>query len=254
MSREEIVKKGKYYTIIQGSFVTQVPQDHPDAVRRDWKSADGSKSGTKYERVVNALFGFIKDISFHDGDYGMQIYIKLDENEEGEEPIIALPTASREGEDFMKKLPNIDLAKEVRLRPFNFKGNEGDEVRGMEIMQPDTEDKFKVKITNFFQTSVKQADDSIKRDYLNGYPKPEGTDLSKDEWKLYFMQARLFLIKYTKEHIVPKFTGGELTEEQKAIKEFDEIPEKQEKPEFLKRRERSQEEIDAGINIDETPF
>ena len=45
MSREEISQPKKYYTIVQGTFRTQVPQDHPEAYRRDWTSADGKKSG-----------------------------------------------------------------------------------------------------------------------------------------------------------------------------------------------------------------
>ena len=61
MSREEIREKNLYYTIVGGSFRVQVPQDHPNAVRRDWTSTDG-KSGTKYERVVDTLIGYIDDI------------------------------------------------------------------------------------------------------------------------------------------------------------------------------------------------
>ncbi len=242
--REETIKRGRYYTIIAGSFRVQVPQDHPEAVRRDWKSADGTKSGTKYERIVNSLFGFIKEVSFHDGEFGMQVYIKLDETEDGEDPIIALATSSREGEDFLKKLPNINLAKEVRLRPFNFEGEGGDEVRGMEIMQQDENDEFKVKITNFFR-------DKEKKENINGYPNPESNDLSKDEWKLYFLQARMFLIKYTKENIIPKFT---MTEDDIADEEFAELTTKVEPPNFIKKRTPSQEEIEQGINIDDAPF
>lgn len=249
MSREEIVKKGKYYTVIQGSFRVQVPQEHPDAVRRDWKSADGTKSGTKYERIVNALFGRIEEVSFHDGDYGMQVYIKLDENEDQENPIIALPTASREGEDFLKKLPNIDLTKEVHLRPFNFEGDGGDEVRGMEVMQQDNEGNFKVKITNFFR-------DKEAKKNINGYPDPESSDLSKDEWKLYFLQARMFLIKYTKENILPKFSGLAFTEDDEnfaASKDSKETPSiKNSRPNIVKQL--SKEEIEEGINTDEVPF
>jgi hypothetical protein len=199
MSREEIKDKQLYYTIVSGSFRVQVPQDSPDAVRRDWKSADGTKSGTKYERVINALFGYIEDVQFRDGEYGMQVYITLDENEDGEKPVIALATASREAEDFLKKLPNIDLRKEVRLRPFNFEGSEGDEVRGMEVMQPDKEGNFKVKITNYFRDTEKKVN-------INDFPNPEGDtdDYSKDDWKIYFLQARKFLIDYTKENIQRK--------------------------------------------------
>lgn len=197
MSREQIIKKGLYFSIIDGSFRTKVPQEHPEAVRRDWKSADGKKSGTKYEREVNALFGFIKDIQFNDGEYGMNININLDENEEGQSPIVSMGIATREGEDFLKKLPNIDLSKELRLRPFNFTGESNDDVRGIEIMQQDSEGNFTVKIKNFFR-------DTEKRENINGYPTPDAETSSSDDWKLFFLQARKFLVKYAKENIVPK--------------------------------------------------
>ncbi|MEO8630871.1 MAG: hypothetical protein ABI612_22655, partial [Betaproteobacteria bacterium] len=145
MSREEISQPKKYYSIVQGTFRTQVPQEHPEAVRRDWKSADGKSSGTKYERVIRALYGYITDVSFAETEFGMQIYVKLDKNVDGEEPTVALNVASREAEDLMKKLPNVALAQEVQLRPYAFDGTEGDEVRGMSVMQADEHGDFKKK-------------------------------------------------------------------------------------------------------------
>lgn len=218
MSKEEIIKKGKFYTIVDGSFRTVVPQDHPEAVRRDWESSDGKTSGTKYERIINSLFGIIEEVSFQDGDYGMQVLVKLDPNEDGDSPIIALATSSREGEDFLKKLPNINLEREVRLRPFNFEGSRGEKVRGMEIMQQDENDEFKAKIVNFF--TVKEGENWVNK---HGYPDPESSDMTKDEWKLYFLQARMFLIKYIKQNIVPKFgvlEAPEQTEDTNADAEF----------------------------------
>lgn len=162
MAREEIKENNQYYTIIGGTFRIQVRQDDPTAVRRDWTSADGTKSGTKYERIVSALVGHIEDIQFRDGEYGMQLYVMLNENEDGSKPVIALQTASREAEDFLKKLPAINLLKEVRLRPFNFEGDSGDEVRGMEVTQEDAEGKFTVKVANYFR-------DVEKKENINGY-------------------------------------------------------------------------------------
>lgn len=201
MSREQIDKQVRFYNIIDGTFRQKVDQNHPDAVRRDWKSADGKMSGTKYERVVNALFGYIKDIQFVQGEYGLNIHITLDENEDGESPVISLGSASREGEDFLKKLPNVDLSKEVRLRPFAFDGDENREVRGLEIMQQDEEGSFTNKITNFFR-------DQDKKENINGYPNPpkENMDMDADDWKVYFIQARKFLIEYIKENVSPKLT------------------------------------------------
>lgn len=199
MSREEIREKNLYYTVIGGSFRVQVSADDPEAVRRDWTSADGSKSGTKYERIVKSLIGFIEDVQFRDGEYGLQMYVALDENNEGWKPVIALSTASREAEDLMRKLPNVDLLKEVRLRPFNFQGDGGDEVRGMEVMQEGGDGEFTVKVTNYFR-------DTEKKTNINGYPNPEGDtqEFSKDDWKLYFLQARKFLVNFTREKIEAK--------------------------------------------------
>jgi hypothetical protein len=200
MSREHIEQPKKYYTVIGGSFRVQVPKDDPAAIMREWKSADGKSSGVKYERIVSALFGFIQDVSFFDGDYGMQITIKLDFNDKQEQPVIALNAASREGEDFLKKLPSIDLTKEVKLRPYNFTGEGGDEVRAMDIRQPDNLGDFKVKITNFFR-------DDVKKENINGFPNPDGdvSEYSKDDWKIHFLSARKFLINYTRTNICPKF-------------------------------------------------
>jgi hypothetical protein len=80
------------------------------------------------------------------------------------------------------------------LRPFNFEGDSGDEVRGMEVTQQDAEGKYTVKATNYFR-------DVEKKENINGYPNPEGdtADYSKDDWKLYFLQARKFLVSYTRD-------------------------------------------------------
>ncbi len=206
MSREQVVKRGLYFSIIDGSFRTRVPQDHPECQPREWTSTDGKTTKMIYERKVDYLFGFIKDIQFNDGEFGMNINVTLDENEDGQSPIISVGTATREGEDLMKKLPNLDLSKEVRFRPFNFTGSENEEVRGMELMQQDENGEFKVKITNFFSSKEKQNDGSYKYSYLNGFPAPEGdTDsYSKDDWKIYFLTARKFLINYTKNEVAPR--------------------------------------------------
>jgi hypothetical protein len=196
----------------------------------------------------------------------MQVYIMLDENADGSKPVIALSTASREGEDLLKKLPSIDLLKDVRLRPFNFEGDTGDEVRGMEVTQQDAEGKYTVKVKNYFR-------DFEAKTNINGYPNPEGDteDYSKDDWKLYFLQARKFLVNYTKENMqaavaqavidrgtaVPQSAEQEARlrseEEQTADEEFGEVTgAKIEPPSILKNRV-SREEA-AEPNPDDIPF
>jgi len=243
MAKEEIRENNQYYTIIGGTFRVQVSKDDPSAVRRDWTSADGARSGTKYERIVSALVGYIEDTQFRDGEYGMQLYVMLNENEDGSKPVIALQTASREAEDFLKKLPAVNLLKEVRLRPFNFEGDSGDEVRGMEVTQEDAEGKFTVKITNYFR-------DAEKKENINGYPNPEGNtyDYSKDDWKLYFLQARKFLVGFTKERMQAAVA-------QAVIDRGTAVPRSAEQEERLRNSgTRDEAEAEGGINPDDIPF
>jgi hypothetical protein len=246
MSREEIREKNLYYTIIGGSFRVQVDKDDPQAIRRDWTSADGQKSGTKYERIVNSLVGYIEDIQFRDTEYGLQMYVALDKNLNDEMPVIALQTASREAEDLMKKLPNINFLKEVRLRPFNFEGDSGDEVRGMEVMQPDEKGEFIVKVTGYFR-------DVATKENINAFPSPEGDteNYSKDDWKLYFLQARKFLVSYTRDKIaatvaqavVDRSTVTPKSAEQEARL----VGDKPQRPRVIG-------DPDAEINPDDIPF
>ena len=202
MSREEKSKDGQYYTVIAGEFRVQVPQDHPEAVRRDYELKDGTH-GTKYERAVKALFGKITDVSFYEGDYGKNLLVTLDKNEEtGDTPVISVGVATNYGEDFLKKLPSINFEEEVRIRPFAWTPEDSTkERRGIEITMRDEEGLFKKKVHDFFHDENKNV--------LHDYPTPEG-DVEKydtEDWKIYFIKARKFLIKYAEENIVPKFSS-----------------------------------------------
>jgi hypothetical protein len=191
----------------------------------------------------------------------MQIMVALDPNPDGWKPVVALSTSSREAEDLMKKLPGIDFKKEVKLRPFNFEGTGGDEVRGIEVLQSDGTD-FTIKIKNFFR-------DAEKKENINGFPNPEGdtTSYSKDDWKLYFLLARKFLVAYTRDKVcavvaqtvIERDNAPEVkTDEQKAVEEYDALtptstPVKVTRPNFISHT-RSKEEIEQGIDISKSSF
>ncbi len=201
MSHEEKSQGNtRYYTIAEGSLRVQVPKDHPEAVEREWKSPDG-KTGKKYERVVPALFGRITAISVPEGDFGKNLNITLDEDEDGLTPVVSVSVNSRYGERLMKLLPSVDFSKDVRIRAYAFDGDNGKEVRGMEITQQDEEGKFTVKVPDFFY-------DSEKKEALNGYPKPDfdPAKAEKEDWQIFYKQANRFLVKYVEENIVPKFS------------------------------------------------
>ncbi len=197
MSREETVSnKTKYFTIHDGTFRVQVPPNHPDAVERKWETKDG-KSGIKYERHVRALFGRVMNISITEGDYGKNLNVYLDENEDGETPVISVKASDRYGEDMLKKLPNLK-DEEYRFLPYDMQDDKNPErrVKGVSITGKDEADKFTVKLSNFFY-------DSEKKENLNGFPVP--TDEDKEDWEFYFKKANKFLVKYAEENILPKF-------------------------------------------------
>lgn len=203
MSKEEKPRNGQYYQVIDGTFRVKVSEDHPEAVKREYETKDGGK-GVKYERKVAALFGKVTDVSFYEGDYGKNLIITLDEDEEtGLCPIISLSVATNYGEDMLKKLPNINLAEDVRIRPYAFTPEDSDkERRGMEITHRDSNGKFTKKVPNFFY-------DVEKKVALNGYPTPEGDtkEYSNEDWKIFYLQARKFLVKFTEDKIIPVFAA-----------------------------------------------
>lgn len=195
MSREEAVSnKNEYYTVIDGTFRVQVPASHPEAVQRDWETKDG-KSGTKFERHVKALFGTIQDVQIAQGDYGKNLNIYLDENENGKVPVMSFSTNSRYGEDVLKKLPALK-DEEYRFMPFDFEDRDNSEkrMRGVSIYSKDDEGNFTVKVANYFYDGTKNA---------NGYPDP--TEEDKDDWDFYFKKANKFLVKYAEDNVLSRY-------------------------------------------------
>ena len=208
MSREEIKKTGTFYTVIEGTFRTRVDETDEDAERREWSTPDG-KTGVKWERVIGALVGKIEGIAFYESDYGKNLQITLAKDDPTDKTrIISLGTASNYGEDTMKKLPNVNLTKEIRFRPFCFTAEDtGKEVRGMELTQQDEQGKFTKKVTNYFWNVE-------KKEARHGYPTPEGDvqAYSSDDWKIFYLQARKFLIQNTIEQVISKVSTTGNTE------------------------------------------
>lgn len=190
--------KGRYFTVIDGTFRVQVPKDHPEAVEREWSTKDG-KSGVKYERHVKALFGRIEGISITEGEFGKNLNIALDETEDGETPIISVGLSSRHGESLLKLLPNLEPGQEYRFMPYQF---EDTGKRGVSVAGKDSDGNFTEKVLNFY---TKQEGD--KWVPANGYPEP--TEEDKSDWPFYYKRASKFMEKYATENVLPKFKQEE---------------------------------------------
>jgi hypothetical protein len=171
-----------------GSLRLEVPEGTEGAERRDYETSDG-KTGTKHELVFSTLKGLITNVEFHEGEYGTNILVTVNDGEQDYK--LSLGAGTPFGEDFMKKVLNIKLDEWVRLAPYSI-NEDGKSKRGLSITQGDT------KITDYF--SVKEGD-TWKR--LHGFPEPKGDTkkYNSDKWKMYFTECRVFMIDFLKENL-----------------------------------------------------
>lgn len=190
--------KENYVSILSsdGTLRMVVPDGTEGAVKREYETTDGKK-GTKTELVFNKLIGKITKIEFFDGDFGKLLQLTVDDGIE-KPLILSVNTSQNFGEDIMKKLPNIDLNKEVSFSPYSFEDENGKVKKGVSIVQDGK------KIQNFFYNVTAKKN-------CNGFPEPKGDikKYSKDKWKIYFLEAREFLIEYTTKNFVKTLTADE---------------------------------------------
>ena len=212
MARAEAAQKSAdYYTIKEGTFRLKSTKDDPEAKARPYTNPKTKESGTAYERVFKALYGVIEDVSFRetslpDGTVLRSINIDLGEDDNGTSVMVSTPQDSRFASDFLKKLPNIDLTKEVRLMPYDFEPKEGPRQVGLAVNHADPEGNFTIKVMDFF---TKMEEKNGEKTYTNLHGFPEATDEDKSDWPFYFKKVNKFLIKYATEKILPRFAKND---------------------------------------------
>lgn len=192
MALTKTQEKKNYVSILSSDATLRmvVPTGTPDSVVRTYETSDG-KTGTKTELVFNKMSGKITDISFFDGDFGK--LLQLDITDDAGTLTLSVNTAQNYGEDLMKKIPSLDLSKGVEFAPYSFIDDNGKTRKGVTVTQ---EGK---KIQNFFY-------DIANKKNLYDYPTPTGSEKDKDDWKVYFIQARKFLVAYIEKNFPTKNT------------------------------------------------
>lgn len=187
-------KKGTYVSILSsdGSFRQVVPEGTPGSAIRDWETKDGTK-GSKTELKFTTLTGVITSVSFHDGEYGKNLILAVNDGK-SDDVILSLGTKQPFAEDIMKKLPNIDLQSEVTLKPYAFEDDKGKTRKGITVYQNGN----KVEGA-YWDVEGKKA--------VKGFPQPTGDTgkFDSDDWVAYFIEVRKYLIGKT-EAIIEK--GG----------------------------------------------
>lgn len=196
----------KKYAIILSDGSVRIPtsEQNPDAVKREIETSDG-RTMTKYELVKKGLKGRIIGITFKETDFGKVMNVAFHpEDFDGEQVILSLSVAQNFADDLMKKLPNVNFEKEVSLSPYSFTDDKGKLRKGITVWQLVNDgDTAQTKIESYF--SDKEA-----KKAKNGFPEPDGDTKTydKDDWKMYFMKTRKFLVGYTEENIIPKLANN----------------------------------------------
>ena len=181
----------QYLSVLSdGKFHKVVPEGTSGAVVREYEDSKGVK-GSKLEMIYDEVIGKITNISFEDGEFGKNLQIELDGD-----GIVSMSTSGSFGEDFMKKIPAIDLTKNVKLVPYAFEAD-GKSKKGISVYQDD------VKINNYYYNTE-------TKENTNGFPIPDGdtAKFDSDDWKMYFMVVRKFLVKQIEQLIADKFNGS----------------------------------------------
>lgn len=196
---ELTAEKAVFFSVLaDGKFHHSVPEGTEGAVKREYETSDGTK-GFKWEITANSIEGIISGISTRDGEYGKQLHIAFapDANDT-KDVVVSLNLSSNFAEDVLKKLPNVNVDKPVKLVPYSFEDEKTKkQKRGITIYQDDQ------KIASYYHEMKK--DKKTGKDIMspiNDYPEvpKESKDWDSDDWKMYFTNCRKFMVKQLEKH------------------------------------------------------
>lgn len=171
-----------YLSIAQGNITRKAKKGEEGSVTREYQDDDGNTKEV-HEFQYSGIDGMLTGVSFKDGKFGEECRITIKDVDEVY--VLTIKTDDRYFQDFAKKLPNIDLSQEVRLSPFDFEGDNGKPVRGINITQGET------KVQSYYYDADKKKD-------INGFPsvsKADRKEFDSDDWKMYFIKVKKFLKK-----------------------------------------------------------
>jgi hypothetical protein len=214
-----------YLTIIGGNLKQKVSEDTDGAKERIYEKKDGSE-GSKFELSHRNVRGKLAAFDFDKKDFGVTMLEIVIIDEDGLKTQISTPDNSRYASDFMEKLPNIDLSQEIVFNTYDFEPKNGKRKTGVSIIQGKDADGEPNKIqTAYF--------DFEKKKPLRGLPQPTGDveEYETDDWKMYYLQKKKFLVKATKkifdDHVASQnVTSESVKPKKKASKELeaDDVP------------------------------
>ena len=184
-----------YLNISFGKLRQKATESTPGAISRVNKLNE-----TVWEKVYGWITGKITGIYYKEhAEYGNSYEVTINDGQESYN--VSLNEDSKYCRDFLSKLPNIDLNRDVTLSPYDFKPQGEDRnIKGLSIKQDE------IKLENYF---IKK-DENNGLSFLHGYPERDG-ELSKSQWKIYSIKVQEFLNEYTKANIIPTLSEQNLS-------------------------------------------
>jgi len=178
MPGERLENNRTFLYVISGNIRQRVEEGTKGSVRRDFETSAGKK-GTKFELVFKNWTGRIKDLVVKGTDFGEQLSVVF------EDATLQLNCDSRYFVDLIKKLRGLDINQPVTVSPYDFESN-GKRRMGMSVVQ-----HYK-KVGSYYD----RLKDDNTWETINGFPVPEGGGryLNKDDWKIYFLTVKKFLV------------------------------------------------------------
>ena len=175
---------GRYLTIVGGKVREKSEEGAEGAKLREGTLKDGT-TYAKWEKSYNGVSGIITEVKFYDGLYGKNVLITIKDPVDETEVILSLGASNRNtGVPFLLALPNLDLTKEVTIKPYDFEDVKSKKrVSGLSIQQGGE------KIQSAFY-------DPEKKKNLLGMPEPIKNKKKEIDWSLHFKLRDAWLQEY----------------------------------------------------------
>lgn len=204
---EEQREGGRFLTVVTGKLREKVEEGTEGAIKREGTLSSG-ETFSKWELCYPGITAFITKVELQYGKYGKNVLVRMTDVNGEQFTVVLGAENSRTGVPFMMALPNLDLTKEVTLKPYKFDNDKGEHVEGMKITQGETVIK-----SAFYDPETKSN--------LLGMPKAEPNKRGEVNWKVYFAtrdewlqeylleQGMMTVLEYTETEEAPKETKDE---------------------------------------------
>jgi hypothetical protein len=176
----------RFLTVTAGKLREKVEEGTEGATLREGTLSNG-ETFSKWELVYPGITAFITSVELQDGKYGKNVLVHMTDANDESFTVSLGAENSRTGVPFMMALPNLDLTKEVTIKPYKFNNDKGENVEGIKIMQGETAIK-----SAFYDPETKSN--------LRGMPAPKSKKDGSINWKLYFAERDEWLQEYMVEN------------------------------------------------------